>query len=99
MKDVSPENCFLLKFYWGEPAVAFLLSSISNPNALNDIFYPNLYQLGFKSAFELTFNKISTNIKASFLCFIFFLYDNKAINIDCPLILDLILIICDTHFF
>ena len=48
---------FSLKFYWGEPAVAYLLSSISNPNALNDIFYPNLYQLGFKSAFELTFNK------------------------------------------
>ena len=57
LEDVSPENCFLLKFYWGEPAVAYLLSSISNPNALNDIFYPNLYQLGFKSAFELTFNK------------------------------------------
>ena len=36
---------------------SYLLSSISNPNALNDIFYPNLYQLGFKSAFELTFNK------------------------------------------
>jgi hypothetical protein len=46
-----------LKFYWGEPAVAYLLSSISNPNALNDIFYPNLYKLGFKSSFELTFNK------------------------------------------
>ena len=57
LKDISPENCFLLKFYWGEPAVAYLLSSISNPNALNDIFYPNLYKLGFKSSFELTFNK------------------------------------------
>ena len=57
LKDVSPENCFLLKFYWGEPAVAYLLSSIGNPNALNDIFYPNLYSLGFKDAFELTFNK------------------------------------------
>ena len=29
----------------------------------------------------------------------FSLYDNKTINIDCPLILDLILIISDTHFF
>ena len=57
LKDISPENCVLLKFYWGEPAVAYLLSSISNPNALNDIFYPNLYKLGFKSSFELTFNK------------------------------------------
>ena len=33
------------------------LSTISNPNALNEVFYPNLYQLGFKDAFELTFNK------------------------------------------
>ena len=57
LKEISPENCFNLKFYWGEPAVAYLLSTISNPNALNEVFYPNLYQLGFKDAFELTFNK------------------------------------------
>ena len=57
LKEISPENCFNLKFYWGEPAVAYLLSTISNPKALNEVFYPNLYQLGFKDAFELTFNK------------------------------------------
>ena len=57
LKEISSENCFNLKFYWGEPAVAYLLSTISNPNALNEVFYPNLYQLGFKDAFELTFNK------------------------------------------
>ena len=55
--EISPENCFNLKFYWGEPAVAYLLSTISNPNALNEVFYPNIYELGFKNAFELTFNR------------------------------------------
>jgi len=57
LKDISPENCFLLKFYWGEPAIAYLLTTIDNPNALNELFYPNLYELGFKNAFEFTFNR------------------------------------------
>ena len=57
LKDISPENCFLLKFYWGEPAIAYLLTTIDNPNALNELFYPKLYELGFKNAFEFTFNR------------------------------------------
>ena len=57
LKTISSDSCSRLWFYWGEPAVAYLLSSIDNPNALNDIFYPNIYSLGFKGAFELTFNK------------------------------------------
>jgi len=30
LKDLSPENYFLLKFYWGEPANIFLQFQFSN---------------------------------------------------------------------
>ena len=56
LSDLTPEsNCFLMKFYWGMPAIAYLLNKVDNQNAIVETFYPNLYEKGFKDAFELTF--------------------------------------------
>ena len=56
LSDLTPESeCFLMKFYWGMPAIAYLLDRANNQNAIIETFYPNLYEYGFKAAFELTF--------------------------------------------
>jgi len=56
LSELTPEsNCFLMRFYWGMPAVAYLLEKVDNQNAIVESFYPNLYEKGFKDAFELTF--------------------------------------------
>ena len=56
LSDLTPEsNCFLMKFYWGMPAIAYLLNKVDNQNAIIETFYPNLYENGFRDAFELTF--------------------------------------------
>ena len=44
-------------FLWLGPwTTAYLLNSIDNYRALQDIFYPNIRELGFEGAFERTFN-------------------------------------------
>ena len=56
LSDLTPDSeCFLMKFYWGMPAIAYLLDKANNQNAIIETFYPNLYEYGFKAAFELTF--------------------------------------------
>jgi hypothetical protein len=44
-----------MKFYWGMPAIGYLLNRVNNQNAIVETFYPNIYKLGFQAAFELTF--------------------------------------------
>jgi hypothetical protein len=56
LREIVPENsCFLIRFYWGMPAIGYLLNKVDNQNAIVETFYPNLYELGFQDAFELTF--------------------------------------------
>lgn len=56
LSDLTPDSdCFLMKFYWGMPAIAYLLNRVNNQNAIVETFYPNIYELGFQGAFELTF--------------------------------------------
>ena len=56
LSDLTPESdCFLMKFYWGMPAIGYLLNRVNNQNAIVETFYPNIYELGFQGAFELTF--------------------------------------------
>ena len=44
-------------FLWLGPwTTAYLLNSIDNYRALQDIFYPNIRELGFEGSFERTFN-------------------------------------------
>ena len=40
-----------MKFYWGMPAIAYLLNKVDNQNTIAEIFYPNLYENGFKDTF------------------------------------------------
>ena len=37
------------------PAIGYLLNKVDNQNAIIKTFYPNLYEKGFKDAFEITF--------------------------------------------
>ena len=56
LSELTPENnCFLTKFYWGMPAVAYLLNKVGNQSAIVETFYPNLYELGCQDTCELTF--------------------------------------------
>jgi hypothetical protein len=48
-------SCFLLNYYWGVPAIAYLLSLTKNKNPILNIFYPNVCAFGFNVALELDF--------------------------------------------
>ena len=48
---------------WG---IAFLLDKINNQNALLDIMFPKLQELGWEEAFQLTFGLSSTEFYLEF---------------------------------
>jgi hypothetical protein len=55
LNQFTYQECNQAGYELGSWGVAFLINKVNNPNILLDTFYPNLKQLGFEDAFNLSF--------------------------------------------
>ncbi len=55
LNQFTYQECNRAGYELGSWGVAFLINKVNNPNILLDTFYPNLKQLGFEDAFNLSF--------------------------------------------
>ena len=61
LNQFTYQECNQAGYELGSWGVAFLINKVNNPNILLDTFYPNLKQLGFEDAFNLSLDILQKN--------------------------------------
>ena len=70
LNQFTYQECNQAGYELGSWGVAFLINKVNNPNILLDTFYPNLKQLGFEDAFNLSFGYTTEEFYEEFESFL-----------------------------